>query len=162
MNPYASFLGSRNAIETVAQTRERVAALIAAMGEERAKRTPAPGKWSAREIVAHLADCELAFGFRLRQTLAEDNPTLQPFDQEKWAASYSAYDLASALETFSALRRWNLALIRSLKPEDFKRKATHPERGEMTFQTIIETMGGHDLNHLAQIERLAAPAAAAN
>lgn len=160
MNPYASFLGSRNALETVAQTPARVAALAAAIGNRRADESPAPGKWSAREIVAHLADCETVFAFRLRQALAEDNPTVQPFDQEKWASAYSAYDLPAALETFAALRRWNVALIRSLKADALQRKMTHPERGTMTFQILVETMGGHDLNHIGQLERIASAAAA--
>jgi DinB superfamily len=160
MNPYASYLGSNNALETVGKTPERLALLLADIGEKRVSEAPAPGKWSPREIVAHLADCELVFGFRLRQTLAQDNPTIQPFDQEKWASEYAAYNAAAALETFSALRHWNLALLRSLKPEAFERKLTHPERGEMTFQTVVETMGGHDLNHLGQLERIASAAAA--
>jgi hypothetical protein len=57
---------------------------------------------------------------------------------------------------FSAVRQWNLALIRGAIPQALSRKVTHPERGEMTFQTIIETMAGHDLNHIRQIERIAA------
>ena len=121
---------------------------------------PAPGKWSPREIVEHLADCELVFAFRLRQTVAENNPTIQPFDQEKWARTYAAYDTAGALETFSALRRWNLTFLHALRAEDFQRKVTHPERGEMTFQTLVDTMGGHDLNHIGQLERIAGVAAA--
>ena len=155
MNPYASFLGSNNALETIGKTPQRIAALMAAIGEKRVGEAPAPGKWSPREIVAHLADCELVFAFRLRQTLAEDTPTIQPFDQDKWAATYSAYGAAAATEAFSVLRHWNLALIRSLPPNAFQRKMTHPERGEMTFQTVVETMGGHDINHLGQLERIA-------
>lgn len=147
-------------METIALTPARVEALLGTIGKERVSEAPAPGKWSAREIVAHLADCELVFAFRLRQTLAEDNPTIQPFDQEKWAASYGAYDALAAMETFAALRYWNLALIRSLKSEARQRKTTHPERGEMTFQTVLETMGGHDLNHIGQLERIATAAAA--
>lgn len=159
MNPYASYLGSRNALEIAAQTPARLASLVVAIGDKRVNEAPAPGKWSPREIVTHLADCETVFAFRLRQTLAQDNPTIQPFDQEKWATTYGAYDLASALEVFSALRRWNLALIRSLNPEALQRKTTHPERGGLTFQTLVETMGGHDLNHLAQLEGIAGAAA---
>jgi uncharacterized damage-inducible protein DinB len=147
-------------METVALTSARVESLMGAIGKDRVSEAPAPGKWSAREIVAHLADCELVFAFRMRQTLAIDNPTVQPFDQEKWAAVYGAYDENSAMQTFSALREWNLAFLRSLKPEDFQRKMTHPERGEMTLQTVIETIGGHDLNHIGQLERIAGAAAA--
>ena len=155
MNPYAAYLGSNDAVETVRKTPERLAALLVTIGEKRVNDEPAPGKWSAREIVAHLADCEIVFSFRLRQTLADDNPTIQPFDQEKWAGTYGAYDAAAALDEFSALRHWNLALLGSLKPGAFERKMTHPERGEMTFRTVVETMGGHDLNHLGQLERIA-------
>ena len=71
-----------------------------------------------REIVAHLADCELVFAFRLRQTLAEDHPTLQPFDQDRWAARYANRDIASALSLFAAARNWNLLLIRAATAAD--------------------------------------------
>src|SRR5215469_13329703 len=102
MNPYASFLGPRDPMQTVALTPARVESLLSAIGKDRVSEAPAPGKWSAREIVAHLADCELVFAFRMRQTLAIDNPTVQPFDQEKWSAVYGAYDGLAAMETFSA------------------------------------------------------------
>jgi hypothetical protein len=80
---------------------------------------------------------------------------MQPFDQDRWAANYAAYNADAALALFAAARGWNLALLRSLPAEAFARKVSHPERGEMTFQTIVETMGGHDLNHLAQLEKAA-------
>jgi hypothetical protein len=51
-------------------------------------------------------------------------------------------------------RRWNLALLGTVAPADFSKKLTHPERGEMTFQTVVETMAGHDLNHLLQLDRI--------
>ena len=109
-----------------------------------------------REILCHLADCETVFAFRLRQALAEPNHVIQPFDQDNWSKPYSKMTAQAALDTFAAVRRWNLALLDTLPPEDFARKLSHPERGEMTFQTVVETMGGHDLNHLAQIETIAA------
>ena len=114
---------------------------------------PAPGKWSPAEIACHLADCELAFGFRLRQTLAEENHVIQPFDQEKWAAAYSRIPVAQALATFAALRNWNLLLIENAFLTPPTKLVTHPERGAMTFKTIVETMAGHDLNHLAQLKK---------
>ena len=120
--------------------------------------SPAPGKWNAREIVCHLADCEVVFGYRLRQGLAEDFHVIQPFDQDAWASSYAAYDLAGALEAFGALRRWNVKFIAGQSPEAFERQITHPERGSMTFRTLVETMAGHDLNHVRQIEALAVSA----
>jgi hypothetical protein len=155
MNPYESHLGSRDPLDTVGETAERLRSLMDKIGAKRADEPVAPGKWSPREIACHLADCELAFSFRLRQTLAEDGHVMQPFDQDRWAANYAAYDASAALTVFSAVRGWNMALLRSLPEEAFDRKVSHPERGEMTFQTIVETMGGHDLNHLKQLEPLA-------
>jgi hypothetical protein len=91
----------------------------------------------------------------MRQTLAEEGPTIQPFDQDKWAAMYPGVPAAQALDTFSALRRWNLRLIRAALPAAAGRVFTHPERGTMTFQTLVETLAGHDLNHLGQLRRIA-------
>jgi uncharacterized damage-inducible protein DinB len=153
MNPYASFLGDRDPRSVIAATAQELAVRTGGLSAEAADRAPAPGKWSVRQIVCHLADTEIAFAFRLRQGLAEPNHVIQPFDQERWAERYDAYDLASALEMFTVLRRWNVALVSSLAPQDFDRPLSHPERGAMTFRTLVETMAGHDLNHLAQIAR---------
>ncbi|MGH9512812.1 MAG: DinB family protein [Terriglobales bacterium] len=154
-NPYASFLGERDPLEVMASTSAQLARLSETLGVKRMEHTPAPGKWNAREIICHLADCELVFAYRLRQTLAEETHTIQPFDQNKWAAPYSSYTSAEALATFSSTRQWNLSLIRNLPREAFAKKVTHPERGEMMFKTIVETMAGHDINHLRQLEAIA-------
>ena len=156
LNPYEKFLDGRPVPEILAATPAALASLIETIGPERSVTPPAPGKWSPAEIIAHLADCELVFAFRLRQTLAEDSPTIQPFDQEKWAATYSGITASNALGVFSSVRGWNLQLFKNLAPKAFVRTVTHPERGTMTFQTIVETMAGHDLNHIAQLQRIAA------
>jgi len=156
MNPYASFLGEQDSRQVIAATPPRLRELFDSMGDARADQAPAPGKWSVREILCHLADCEVVFAFRLRQTLAEPHHVIQPFDQDLWAATYASYDAQAALAVFTAVRNFNVKLIASLPAEAFSKPATHPERGAMTFQTILDTMGGHDLNHLAQIEKIAA------
>jgi uncharacterized damage-inducible protein DinB len=157
MNPYASVLGSHDPREVIASTPARLGEFLHSAGDARAAQSPAPGKWSVREIICHLADCEIVFAYRLRQTLAEPHHVIQPFDQDIWAQSYTAYDAQSALAVFTALRNFNAQLIASLPPEAFSKPVSHPERGTMTFQTIVETMGGHDLNHLAQIEKIVNP-----
>ena len=68
---------------------------------------------------------------------------------------YPGIPAAQALDAFSALRHWNLRLIQSALPAAAGRTMTHPERGEMTFQTVVETIAGHDLNHLAQLRHIA-------
>lgn len=79
---------------------------------------------------------------------------IQPFDQDIWAQHYCGYDAKSALAAFSAVREFNVKLISSIPSEAFAKPVTHPERGTMTFENVVETMGGHDLNHLQQIEKI--------
>lgn len=154
LNPYAGALGQREPVEVIASTPEKLERLLGSLSTEQIENRPAPGKWSVREIMAHLADCELAFGFRMRQAAAGVE-TIQPFDQDDWARNYGAYDFAAATKTYRALRAWNLAFIRSLTDEQKQMQVTHPERGTMTVWTIVETMAGHDLHHLASLEKLA-------
>ena len=155
MNPYASYLGDRDPVQTIAATSERLGALVTALGAAGTGQALAPGKWSVREILCHLADTELVFAVRLRQTLAEPHHVIQPFDQDQWAATYPPFDAHSALAVFTTVRNWNLKLIDTVPASAFSKPVTHPERGEMTFRTIVETMAGHDLNHLGQIETIA-------
>ncbi len=154
-NPYASYLENDDPLEVIRSTPVRLENLILALGPEKLNVRPAPGKWSVRDILSHLADCEIVHAFRLRQTLAEPHPVVQPFDQDKWAAPYEQYDARMALAAFSAIRQWNVALIAGLGPEDFARPVNHPERGDMTLRVIVETMAGHDRNHLRQVEAFA-------
>jgi uncharacterized damage-inducible protein DinB len=159
LNPYARYLDGQDPIPVLFATAQRLRALTGSLSTEQIGQQPAPGKWSIREIASHLADCELVFSFRLRQTLApapdEPHAIIQPFDQEAWAQRYAAYDLASALDLFQAARNWNLHLLTTVTEIDRHRVTTHPERGTMTFWTIVETMAGHDINHIEQVERLA-------
>jgi hypothetical protein len=151
MNPYASFLGNQDAMRVLGETPGRLRQIAASL-KDRINKAPALGKWSPREILAHLADAEMVFAFRYRQALADDNHVIQPFDQEKWAKSYGTYSAEQALLMFAAGREWNLALLRTLTPEQLARTVTHPERGTMVVRTIVETAAGHDLNHLRQLE----------
>lgn len=153
-NPYARFLGDGDLRAAIAATPGRLASLAEQLGPAGLERSTAPGKWNAGEILCHLADCEVAFAFRLRQALAEPRHVIQPFDQEAWAKCYPALGARLALDAFTALRAWNLALLAAAPEEAWSKVLNHPERGDMTFQTVVETMGGHDLNHIAQLEAI--------
>lgn len=157
-NPYASQLGNLNAREVMKATPHNLIHLADRLGSGGFDRSYAPGKWTARVILCHLADCEIAFAFRIRQALAEDQHVIQPFDQDAWAHSYGnpSFHAQTALQVFSDLRGWNIVLLDSLGPDAFNRRLRHPQRGEMTFQTLIDTIAGHDLNHLRQLETIAA------
>ena len=155
MNPYASHLGDRDPLPVIAATPHRLAAQLDRLGPDGVERPYAPGKWNARQVLCHLADTEIVFAFRLRQTLAEEHHVVQPMDQEKWAANYDAYGARAALEVFTAVRKWNLALLAVVPPAVMSKPVTHPERGQLTFGVLVETMAGHDLNHIKQIEGIA-------
>jgi len=156
MNPYASFLGGRDPLVVIEATPRTLSEIISKVPAAHLEWRPAPGKWNTREILCHLADNEIAFAFRLRQTLAESHHVIQPYDQEKWAGTYGALTALGALNAFASLREWNVALISTTSFAAMEKPVRHPERGEMTFRVIVETMGGHDINHLQQIERIAA------
>lgn len=155
MNPYASFLDNRDPVSVIASTSSELARIVQSIPADRLIAAPAPGKWSARDIVAHLADTEIVFAYRLRQALAEDHHVIQPFDQDMWSKGYESCDAASAVAVFSTVRSWNLILIGQMSAEDLARPVTHPERGTMTIRTVVETMGGHDINHLRQLAAIA-------
>jgi hypothetical protein len=155
VNPYATQLGTLDPVQVIAATSVKLRGLVKTIGAGRIEQPRAPGKWSAREIICHLADCEIAFAFRLRQTLAEERHVMQPFDQDAWSKKYAGYQVDAALDTFSALRQWNLVFVRSLNAADLAKPVNHPERGDMTLATIVQTMGGHDRNHLKQLEEIA-------
>jgi DinB superfamily len=156
LNPYAKFLDGKEPIPVLTTTVDRLRSLTASLTPAQIDRSPAPAKWSIREIIAHLADCEVVFSFRLRQALSEEHAIIQPFDQERWAQRYEAYSFDSGMALYRAARVWNLRLLTTVSEEDRHRPTTHPERGTMTFWTLVETMAGHDINHLQQIEKIAA------
>lgn len=150
VNPYARFLAGANPLEIIAETPRRLSEIVARLGPEGVVKSPAPGKWSPREVLCHLADTELAFAFRIRQALAEPHHVIQPFDQDAWSKPYTQLDAGAALEAFAAVRKWNVTLLRTVPVEEYSKPLSHPERGEMEFRALIETMAGHDLNHLRQ------------
>src|SRR5208282_3023892 len=119
---------------------------------------PAPGKWSIAEIVAHIADTELVGGYRIRAILGAPGGPIIGFDQDAWvtALHYDKRDLKKSFEQYRALREANLALLKSLTPEQWKYSGMHNERGEESVETIVHMFAGHDLNHFGQIERILA------
>jgi uncharacterized damage-inducible protein DinB len=152
-NFYAGALGERDPEAVMAETPRRLAAVVDGLSAAEIEGKSGPGKWSVREILAHLADCEMAFGFRLRQVYGGLRE-IQPFDQDAWAQAYGSYSAGLALATFVALRDWNLAFVGGLSEADKEIGAMHPERGEMVLWTVVESIAGHDLHHLAALEKM--------
>ncbi|HEV2800052.1 MAG TPA: DinB family protein [Pyrinomonadaceae bacterium] len=117
---------------------------------------PLPGKWSACEIVQHLADSEMRAAIRLRQLLTEDRPVIQSYDQDAYATrlNYNARDIAPALEAFRGARSTTAQLLAKMADEDWAREGTHPEHGRYTADNWLEIYAAHAHNHAAQIRRL--------
>ncbi len=157
-HPYAALLGNRDPLSVISETPKRLSTIAQQLGTSGLSRSYAPGKWTAGQIFCHLADCELTFGYRWRQIVAEPHHLIQPFDQEIWAANYPSLDAARALDSFCATRRWSVAWLKTLGEDVFSKPVTHPERGELTLYKFLQITAGHDLNHLAQLDQIVAGA----
>ena len=156
--PYVHLLQGRDPADVMRQTPAAIDALLARFTAREIEARSAPGKWNLREQMCHMADCEIAWAWRLRQIYGEDRPLLQGFEQDPWSRAYSGvkYTIEQALTTWRALRLWNLALIETLSDEEKARPAMHAEVGEMKLWTLVEIAAGHDLHHLAGLEKLVA------
>ena len=153
-NPYAEDLGAREPLAALAETPERLRELIQHWNPEQFERTYAPGKWSARKILIHLAQTELALTTRARFALTQPSYTAQAFSQDDWLPLDEGADARTALEAYLTLRRMNLAMWRKLTAEQIARPFTHPEYGELTVGWIMAQMAGHDIHHFEQFQNI--------
>jgi DinB superfamily len=149
-------VGGREPISVLRETPGAAARAIDGLSAAQLKKPEAPGKWSIAQVLQHLADSDLVWGWRMRLILAQDRPPITGYDQDLWAdrLHYADADPALALETLRVLRRGNLALIERATPEDLKRVGVHSERGEESAGYLCGLYAGHDLLHLRQIARI--------
>jgi hypothetical protein len=135
---------------------KKLSALLKSKTKKQLTRRPAPEKWSAAEIAAHLADAEVAISWRLRQILSTNTVPIQAYDQDSWASTfdYAQRDLKQSLETFRVLRESNLALLKSVPRKLWDNYGVHQERGNESVTHMLRMVAGHDLNHLKQIEAI--------
>ncbi len=119
---------------------------------------PVSGKWSAREIVHHLADSESTSAHRLRKLLVEDRPVIQGYDQDKFAIHlrYNEREVGPALDAFRAARATTAQLLALMSDDDWQREGEHTESGRYTAETWLVIYADHAHNHAAQIRRLRA------
>ncbi len=153
-NPYAEALGSSDALTALAETPDRIRTMVERWGDDRFDRSYAPGKWSARLILVHLAQTELALSTRARFASSVPGYVAQAFSQDEWLRLDEAAEARTALDAYVALRKFNMAMWRLLSPEQRAATFQHPEYGELTVNWIMEQMAGHDIHHLRQIERI--------
>jgi hypothetical protein len=153
-NPYAGDLGDQDPFQALGETPQQIRAIVESWAEEMFERSYAPGKWSARKLLAHLAQTEVALGTRARFALATPDYQAQSFDQDVWMPLDEHVDARTALEVYTSVRRMNLAMWRSLTDTQKHRTFFHPEFGELNVAWIAAQMAGHDIHHLKQFQQI--------
>ena len=137
------------------ETPDRVRSLVGGWSPAQFERTYAPGKWTARQLLTHLAQTELALGTRARMALSTPNYAAQAFDQNAWIARENTLSGRDALDAFVAVATMNRVLFESLSAADRAIGLSHPEYGALTVDWIIHTIAGHQIHHLKQLETIA-------
>jgi hypothetical protein len=151
-----SYVERRDPLRLQQAAPKKLAALIRGRTRKQLSRRPGPDIWSITEIVAHLADAELAISWRLRQVLSNNAIPIQAYDQDLWARTfdYGRRDPRQSLNTFRTLREANLALLKSVPRKLWDNYGIHQERGNESVSHVLRMVAGHDLNHLRQIEAI--------
>jgi len=159
-----TILGTQQPLKVQSATPKKIERLLKGAPGSKLRKRPAPGKWSVGEILAHIADTELVLGYRVRAILGNPGTPIQGFDQDAWASAmrYDKRDPRKSFDRFCALRENNLALLKTLAPEQWEQHGMHSERGKETVAHVAKMTAGHDINHLGQIERILASKPAKN
>src|ERR687897_1881627 len=137
-----------------------VTAALEAITDAELEAREAPGEWSPREIVHHLADSEMTSAIRLRLLIAQDAPTLFGYDQEAFARNlFPDRPIEPSLAAFEAARAATAPILRRLGEEQWRRAGTHSESGPYTVVDWLHTYSGHAHDHADQIRRARATVA---
>jgi len=153
-NPYAEDLGNRAPLDALADTADGIRQLVEPWSADTFEKSYAPGKWSARQILVHLAQTELALSTRARFALTQPGYAAQPFSQDDWMPVDAGSSARTALGAYTALRGLNLEMWKRLTPEQLERAFTHPEYGDLTVGWIMSQMAGHDIHHFKQLQAI--------
>ena len=156
MRSILELLGDRDPLVVLSQLAQELKKGIGRIPAQELRQPEAPGKWSMHDVVAHIADSEVVFGWRLRVVIAQDRPPITGFDQDAWNARVcGAYpDTRSAIQQIAVLREGHLALLRSLGEEQWQREGIHVERGPESVRLMSKLYAGHDMVHLRQLARI--------
>lgn len=149
-------LGERDPVEVLETTASALERVVDGLSEQQLGAREAPGKWSIRHVLRHLADSDIVWAWRLRMVLAHERPRITGYDQDLWAdrLHYDRSDARESLREFDVLRAGNLRLLRETSPAERERVGIHAERGEESVAHMMRMYAGHDLLHLRQIERI--------
>lgn len=151
-----SLAGAKDPLVAQAEAPALIADLIGSVSPERLTLRPKQDKWSVGEILAHLAEDEIATAWRYRQMVEHSGSALAGFDENLWAelGNYSERDPHNSLTLFRLLRDANIRFLQALKPEQWESFGVHAERGRITVRDLATHMVGHDANHIEQIRKI--------
>jgi uncharacterized damage-inducible protein DinB len=146
----------KDPLELQKQTPELLVQMLASASSEQLTTRPSKDKWSIGEILAHLAEDELATAWRYRQMLEHSGLELMGFDQDLWArmGDYCSRVPDESLALFRLLRNANLQFLKQITPEQWECSGMHAERGHITIRDLAAHMAGHDANHVEQIRAI--------
>ena len=146
-------------IKVQSATNKKLARLIKGVPNAKLRKRPAPDQWSVAEILAHFADVEIAVAWRMRSILGAPGTPVQVYDQNAWVITghYEKRDPRKSIELHRVMREANLALLKSLSPDQWKHYGQHAERGQESIEHMVRMVAGHDINHIHQIERILTP-----
>lgn len=153
-------LGTRDPFDVMEELEGAVRGMVAGVPEARLRVAEAPGKWSMLQVVGHLVDTEIVYGYRVRLVLAEEQPVVPGYDQDRWASAGEARAAAGTarleelLDDLGYLRRMNLRLYRGLGAGEMERWGEHSERGAESVQKMLRLLAAHDLVHRRQLQRI--------
>jgi hypothetical protein len=153
---YRKALGDDDPVEAMAEAPDRLRRILRGLTEKQLATKPAPGKWSIKEILAHLADGEVILGSRYRLIGAHDRPPIQSYDQDAFAAKLGPLNAKGAdlIDDFAMVRAANLGLLERLPKGAWDRVGLHSERGEESIRKLVYMYAGHDRHHIAQVETI--------
>jgi hypothetical protein len=154
--PFVDLVGTEEPLALLASTPDRIADLVRGWNARRWSKTYAPDEWTAAQVVLHLAHDEIGWCNRVRLALSVEAYIVQPYDGARWVALETPPNPGTALEAYLALRRLNLPLYAGIPQAERVRLFLHPELGEISIDWILYTLAGHDLDHLRQLEAIAA------
>ncbi len=153
-SPYVKYVEGKDTVKCLDETPRLIEATVRGWSSAEFERSYAPGKWSARQLLTHLAHAEMVFATRLRFALGSDDYVVRPYDQDDWMGIEPQATADTALAAYLAIRRMNLALCRTLTPGQRARPVTHPEYGPIDVEWVMVTFAGHERHHLPQFEQV--------
>ena len=151
-----AYTHGRDYVQMLRESPGVIVDLLRGVPDEVLHRSPVPGKWSIAEILAHLADDEIATAWRYRQMLENPGCTLPGFDQDAWAqmGNHVESNPQDSLDLYRSLRQANLRLLERLAADQWNSWGVHVERGRITVEGLARHMAGHDVNHIEQIRKI--------